>query len=65
MKTIQEAVMTRPNKTELEQIYKNKDIDATKCYDSNQWTEWNSADNPSLNDGNDFETLHDHIIMFR
>ena len=39
-------------------------IDTSKCQGSNQWTSWNSVGNPNENNGDDYETLYDHKILF-
>ena len=59
-----ETTFQKPNQIELEEIYKTVALNDTKCYGLNQWTDWNSMNNPIMNDGDDFETLRDHKIMF-
>ena len=59
-----ETTFKQPNETELEEIYTNVVLDDSKCYDSNNWTDWNSVNDPLMNDGDEFETLNDHKIMF-
>lgn len=54
-----------PNDTALEKIYTTNVTDESKCYGLNQWTTWNNARNPSKENGNDYETLHDHKIKFK
>ena len=55
--------MTISNETEQE-IYTNVEINLSKCYGKNQWTDWNSVDDPAINNGSDFETLSDHKRFF-
>ena len=62
---ILETIFTRPNDTKLEEIYTNEIEDKTKCSYMNQWTSWKSVTNPSSNNGNDYETLHDHRKNFK
>ena len=59
-----ETIFKQPNKTKLEEIYKEVVLDESKCYDLNQWTDWNSVNDPMINDGDDFETLHDHKVIY-
>ena len=56
--------LKQPNVTILQEIYTDSADDPSKCYDLNQWTSWNSAQNSSQNNGNDYETLQDHIFKF-
>ena len=55
-----------PNLTTLHEIYTNRPEDSSKCYDNghNQWTSWRSVQNPTENNGDDYETLYDHIYKF-
>ena len=55
----------QPNETELESVYTTVVEDTSKCYDSNQWTIWNSIADPAMNNGNDFELLQDHQNFFK
>ena len=55
-----ETNYTQPNETELESVYTTAVEDPSKCYGLNQWTAWSSITNPAINNGNDFELLHDH-----
>ena len=59
-----ENIYTEPNDQDLDEIYKNDVIDTSKCQGSNQWTSWNSVGNPNENNGDDYETLYDHKILF-
>ena len=52
----------KPNDTELVKIYTNTVNDTSKCYGWNQWTEWNSVGDPLATNGNEYETLQDHIF---
>ena len=54
----------QPNMTSLHQIYSNRAENPSKCNDSNLWTSWHSVQNPLNNNGDDYETLHDHINKF-
>ena len=57
-----EAKYTRPNETELQEIYTKIDEDKSKCQNLNQWTTWNSVSDPAENNGSDYETIHNHIL---
>ena len=56
--------MTQPDPEELESLYTEVVEDNSKCQGSNQWTGWNSARDPTVNFGDDYETLHDHQFLF-
>ena len=57
--------LTRPNDYDLESIFTTMDDNPSKCYDQNQWTSWNSAGSPIVNNGNDFEMLYHHRVQFK
>ena len=55
------AIMERIEKPEdLDSLYTEIVEDKSKCQGLNQWTDWNSTTDPEENDGDDYETLHDH-----
>ena len=58
-----------PTEAELDLIYATENTNDLKCRGSNEWTSWNSLDDPENNilsqHGDDFETLHVHQIMFK
>ena len=56
--------MKQPNLTTLHEIYTNRAENLSKCNGTNQWTSWHSVQNPLNNNGNDYETLSDHIYQF-
>ena len=56
--------ISKPSEEQLESIYTETSNDISKCQGSNHWTEWQNARNPQQNDGDDYETLHDHKILF-
>ena len=49
---------------DLESIYTQAVNDTSKCQGSSLWSGWNSAVDPIENNGDDYETLHDHQILF-
>ena len=60
-----EERLSEPTEEDLDTIYRKVVNDKSKCHGSNQWTEWQNARYPKNNNGNDYETLHDHQILFR
>ena len=56
-----EQIYSQPTNAELTSILKTSDDDTTQCFGENEWTNWNSAMDA---DDDDFETLHDHILLF-
>ena len=49
---------------DLDSLYTEIVEDKSKCQGSNQWTDWNSVRDPKENYGDDYETLHDHQLLF-
>ena len=56
-----ETNYTKPNEEELAEIYKADSEDESKCQNQNEWTPWNSLRSPENNNGDDYESLQDHI----
>ena len=54
----------REKPEDLELIYTQVVNDTSKCQGSSLWSGWNSATDPTENNGDDYETLHDHQILF-
>ena len=57
-----ETIYTRPSESEIDEIFQTVD-DQSKCQGFNQWTPWNSIQEPANNNGDDYEIIQDHQDM--